>query len=214
MIRRLLRWAIVIAIMTMVARGIGRPRVWVYFGVWAALSLYGVLKIDPTLGRERLRPGGETIDPWALLSIRVVAAVSFVVSLVDMDLFHWSDTVPIGIRAPAMVVFAAAMFLAVHAMTINRFFSVAVRLQTDRGHHLVDTGPYRFIRHPGYLGMAIALPASALALGSWYGFALALVYTALIVRRAAVEDRFLQDALEGYRGYAARVRFRLLPGFW
>ena len=83
-----------------------------------------------------------------------------------------------------MFVFAASIALAARAMASNRFFSVAVRVQTDRGHRVVSEGPYALIRHPGYLAMSVAAPASALALGSWWALAPALAYSALIVRRA------------------------------
>ena len=79
---------------------------------------------------------------------------------------------------------------------------------------MIDTGPYAVIRHPGYLAMAMLTPAIALALGSWTGAALALIYSALILRRVAVEDRFLREQLDGYAEYAQHVRFRLVPGVW
>jgi protein-S-isoprenylcysteine O-methyltransferase Ste14 len=96
----------------------------------------------------------------------------------------------------------------------NRFFSIAVRVQTDRGHQVVSAGPYGVVRHPGYLGMIVAAPAAALALGSWLALVPALGYSALIARRAVLEDRYLCDQLDGYAAYADRVRFRLIPGVW
>jgi protein-S-isoprenylcysteine O-methyltransferase Ste14 len=99
-------------------------------------------------------------------------------------------------------------------MITNRFFSIAVRIQTDRGHRLVSSGPYRSVRHPGYLGMSVAGPASVLALGSWLALVPALLYALLIVRRAALEDRYLRTELDGYAAFAARVRYRLIPGVW
>ena len=99
-------------------------------------------------------------------------------------------------------------------MITNRYFSIAVRIQTDRGHRLVSSGPYRIVRHPGYLGMLFACPASVLALGSWLALVPALLYAVLIVRRAAIEDRYLQAELDGYAQFASRVRYRLIPGVW
>lgn len=99
-------------------------------------------------------------------------------------------------------------------MRENRFFSAVVRIQDDRGHRVVDSGPYAVVRHPGYAGMIVGIPASGLALGSWVGCAIALGYSALILRRVSFEDRFLQRNLAGYTDYAARVRSRVIPGVW
>lgn len=99
-------------------------------------------------------------------------------------------------------------------MVVNRFFSTAIRIQTDRAHQVVSRGPYAVVRHPGYLGMIVAAPASVLALGSWWALAPALAYSALVARRVATEDHFLHERLDGYPAYATRVRYRLIPGVW
>jgi len=100
------------------------------------------------------------------------------------------------------------------AMAVNPFFSSSVRLQTDRGHYLVTRGPYRFVRHPGYLAMLLAMPATAIALGSWLALIPALAYSVVIVCRTIAEDHFLKENLNGYTDYAANVRYRLAPGLW
>jgi protein-S-isoprenylcysteine O-methyltransferase Ste14 len=107
---------------------------------------------------------------------------------------------------------SASAVLVFRSMLTNRFFSAVVRIQSDRGHHVVDVGPYAIVRHPGYAGMIPVMPASALALGSWLSFAIALVYSALIFRRVLFEDAFLQKNLTGYADYARRVPYRLIPG--
>jgi len=111
-------------------------------------------------------------------------------------------------------VLAASLALLSLAMTTNRFFSSAIRIQSDRGHHVVRAGPYAIVRHPGYLAMIVFVPAEALALGSWYGLSLALVYSAAIAWRVSVEDRYLRGRLDGYVEYASDVRYRLVPGVW
>jgi protein-S-isoprenylcysteine O-methyltransferase Ste14 len=100
------------------------------------------------------------------------------------------------------------------AMRANRFFSSVVRVQKERGHRVIDGGPYGTIRHPGYLGMIVSVPCSGLALGSWLAFALGVVYAALILRRVFFEDAFLRGNLEGYADYTRRVPYRLIPGGW
>jgi protein-S-isoprenylcysteine O-methyltransferase Ste14 len=89
-----------------------------------------------------------------------------------------------------------------------------VRLQTERGHHLVTAGPYRLVRHPGYTGFLFAIFASGPALGSWIAAVAVAPFLVLVVRRTLIEDRFLRERLDGYAEYAKRVRYRLVPCIW
>jgi len=102
----------------------------------------------------------------------------------------------------------------VYPMSVNRFFSSVVRIQDERGHHVIDRGPYALVRHPGYLGMLLVGATMPLALGSWWALLPGSALVACGLRRVWVEDRFLAVSLPGYREYAARVRYRLLPGVW
>jgi protein-S-isoprenylcysteine O-methyltransferase Ste14 len=99
-------------------------------------------------------------------------------------------------------------------MVANKFFSGVVRIQKERGHHVVSEGPYRIVRHPGYVGGVVAVIATPLLLGSLWGLISAAVYAAFVVLRTALEDRTLHEELPGYREYAQRTRYRLLPGVW
>jgi len=96
-------------------------------------------------------------------------------------------------------------------MIVNPFFSPLVRLQTERGHHVIADGPYRFVRHPGYLGMLIALPSSALAIGSWVALIPAACFLFTLLRRVRTEEKFLHKHLPGYSDYANRVPGALIP---
>ena len=142
----------------------------------------------------------------AYLGITVVAA---------LDARHeWSDaplwTVPTG---PGLYVVGAA--LVTWAMVVNTHFEKTARIQTDRAHRVVEAGPYRFIRHPGYLATILGfIIAPPLMLRSWWAFLPAGAAVTVLVIRTAIEDRMLRRELEGYAGYAARVRFRLVPGVW
>ena len=180
----------------------------------AAGLLYTRWRVDPTLFKERFKPAGPTQDPAAMAAIRLTAFASVCLLVADRHWLHWSHTVPAAAAWFGLLLFALAGALTVRSVETNRFFSSAVRIQTDRGHQLVTTGPYACVRHPGYVGMIVMVPAVMLAGGSWIATTTALVYSALIVRRAAMEDRFLQRNLDGYRDYAARVRYRLFPGVW
>jgi len=110
-----------------------------------------------------------------------------------------------------MAVSVAVVF---RAMMANRFFSAVIRIQSDRGHRVIDQGVYAVVRHPGYAGMIPSMPFSGLALGSWWGFAIGLVYSALMLRRVLFEDAYLRSHLEGYQEYTTRVPYRLIPGVW
>jgi protein-S-isoprenylcysteine O-methyltransferase Ste14 len=100
------------------------------------------------------------------------------------------------------------------AVANNKYFSQIVRIQTDRGHSVAATGPYRIVRHPSYLGMIAFELAAPLLLGSWWSLLISVVNVFLIILRTTLEDRTLQKELPGYAEYATRVRYRLLPGVW
>ncbi len=109
---------------------------------------------------------------------------------------------------------AAGVAITAWAMAVNPFFSSVVRIQTDRGHHVVAAGPYRYVRHPGYAGMELVTLAGPILLGTLWGLVPAAVVGGAFALRAALEDRTLRDELPGYTAYAASVRSRLLPGIW
>jgi protein-S-isoprenylcysteine O-methyltransferase Ste14 len=97
---------------------------------------------------------------------------------------------------------------------VNKFAEPGVRIQTERGHKVVDTGPYAIVRHPMYLSAVILFSGIALALGSFWAVIPAAVVALVLVVRTALEDRTLQNELDGYKAYASRVRYRLIPGVW
>jgi len=213
-VRRLARPVLFLALFVWLAVAIGLVRFWILGAILIAFVAYTTSAVDATLMKERFRPAGPTADRGLLLVIRLSAAAQLIVSLLDIGRYHWSDTVPASLRAGAMVAVAVSLALLSRAMTANRFFSSAIRVQSDRGHRVVRDGPYAIVRHPGYLGMIVVGPAAALALGSWDGLLLALIYSAAIARRVSVEDRFLRGRLDGYAEYANDVRYRLVPGVW
>jgi protein-S-isoprenylcysteine O-methyltransferase Ste14 len=189
------------------------PWLWTYAATWAALLLYAVLGIDEDLAKERFRPPTRGADRAWLAVIQIVALGHLVLGALDLGRWHLAD-VPAPLRALAFAGMAASAILVFTSMQSNRFFSSVVRIQHDRGHRVVDTGPYARVRHPGYAGMTPLMAFSGLALGSWLAFGFGLLYGALILRRALFEDRFLQAHLDGYRDYAQRVPYRLVPGIW
>ena len=126
----------------------------------------------------------------------------------------WSPALPLWLIAPGFILIALGYAFAAWALAENRFFSSVVRIQVDRGHVVCDTGPYGFVRHPGYAGNLLALPGIVLALSSMWALIPAAVALIIAVIRTALEDRTLQEELPGYRDYAQRVRYRLIPGIY
>jgi protein-S-isoprenylcysteine O-methyltransferase Ste14 len=216
--QRLARWPLFCALLTLLALGIaGRrdlPMLNAFVAMCAVIALFATLRIDAGLARERRRRGQTGEDPLRLTLIRLLFAALFVVALLDIGRFHWSDSVPRELQLPALALAAAALTWILWAVSVNRFFIPVIRVQPERDHHVVSAGPYGQVRHPGYAGLALAAPASALALGSWWALLPAVALTSLFVARTAHEDRYLLAHLEGYASYTARVPWRLLPGIW
>jgi protein-S-isoprenylcysteine O-methyltransferase Ste14 len=187
---------------------------WIYLAIFAAVFVASFLWLDPDLARERMRPGGKK-PPLALRLISAVLFVHWIIAGLDHGRFHWSDTVPARLQWTALIALAAGYALCLWAMRVNRFFSSIVRIQNDRGQVVITTGPYAIIRHPGYLAGIIIMIASGLALNSWIAAAMLMVCALpFLLHRVITEDRVLLAELPGYRDYAERVRWRLLPGIW
>jgi protein-S-isoprenylcysteine O-methyltransferase Ste14 len=187
---------------------------WAYLAILAAVIVLSFAMLDPDLLRERWRPGGRR-PPLGLRLFTFVLVLHWVVAGLDRGHFHWSDTVPVWLQAAGLVVVAASYALALWAMYVNRFFSSVVRIQTDRGQHVVTGGPYGVIRHPGYLAGIAIIVASGVALGSWLSAVLLIAFSLpFLLYRVITEDRILKRELPGYRDYANHVRWRLLPGVW
>jgi len=187
---------------------------WIYLLIFAAVMAAAFIWLDPGLLRERMRPAGQR-PPLGLRIFTLVVFLHWIVAGLDRGRFHWSDSVPLWLLALALIVFAGGYALCLWAMAVNRFFSSVVRIQDDRGQYVVTTGPYAVIRHPGYAAGILIMLASGVALGSWLAAALVVICSLpFLLYRAVTEDRVLQAELPGYRDYAERVRWRLVPGLW
>ena len=128
--------------------------------------------------------------------------------------FNWSPAFGLPVKLVSLTVILAGYVLASWALIENRYFSGVVRIQTDRGHRVVSSGPYSYIRHPGYAGALLTYLVTPLFLDALTAFAPAAVLAVLLVVRTYLEDRTLQEQLDGYREYAKRVPHRLLPRIW
>ncbi|MDH3541792.1 MAG: isoprenylcysteine carboxylmethyltransferase family protein [Desulfobulbaceae bacterium] len=128
--------------------------------------------------------------------------------------FGWSPIFPLWLIVLGFLLISLGYAFAAWALAENRFFSSVVRIQTDRGHVVCDSGPYRIVRHPGYAGNMVALPGMVLALSSMWTLIPLAVALIIAVIRTVLEDQTLQDELPGYRDYVRRVRYRLIPGIY
>jgi protein-S-isoprenylcysteine O-methyltransferase Ste14 len=209
-----------IALLSGAAGTVAWPQAWAYLAVLCTiLGVYVaiVARVHPDLIAERTRPPADA-KAWDKPIAILVAVVGPVALILLAGLEHRYRAVPAsGFSATALaglVMAGAGGALANWAVYANRFFSALVRIQTDRGHRVVDTGPYAIVRHPGYAGSLVANVGAAAALESWAAFAVVCAITVVMIVRTTLEDRTLRDELEGYEAYAERVRFRLVPGVW
>jgi len=143
-----------------------------------------------------------------LMAVSIGYPVVFVAGLDHR--YNWSSAFPLWLILIGFILISLGYAFAAWALAENRFFSSVVRIQTDRGHIVCDSGPYRFVRHPGYAGNILALFGIVLALGSVWTLIPAAVASIITVIRTALEDLTLQEELPGYRDYARRVRYRLI----
>jgi len=194
---------------------------WVYSMLFMAAGIAGRLWVEkrhPGLTAERQsRESIRNAKDWDKV-LAPLMAVSFVfppVIVAGLDhRFHWSPDFPLWLTVIGLVLIALGYGFGVWAFVENRFFSSVVRIQTERGHTVCDTGPYRFVRHPGYAGNILSPFGIVLALGSLWALIPAVTAVIITVIRVAMEDRTLQEELPGYMDYTKRVRYRLFPGIY
>ncbi len=214
LLRVLIMECLLAAILFTSAGRLDLPWFWAVLALHSALVLTGIPFMDSELLQERLRPGpGGRSRQIRLLALPMVLAHLTVAGL-DVGRFGWSGPLPVAVQGAALAGYAAATGLSLWAMAANRFFSPVVRIQSERGHRLVTAGPYGYLRHPGYTGLIVGSVCGGVALGSWWSLVPLIPFVGMFLWRTAMEDRFLHEGLEGYSGYAERVRYRLVPGLW
>lgn len=194
-------------------------RGWLYLAVIvsaAVMSTTYLRRVNPDVIAGRVNRH-ERPRRWDLLLVLLVALPSMlaipIVSGLDDGRFHWSR-LPWWGSALGYALLLGGMCGVTWAQAVNKFFEPSVRIQADRGHRVIDTGPYAFIRHPGYLFSFLFFIGIPLALGSLWGLIPALLMCSFLVARTILEDQTLQAELPGYREYAQRVRYRLIPRVW
>jgi protein-S-isoprenylcysteine O-methyltransferase Ste14 len=191
---------------------------WVYAAMSTVMNLCTrfILRNAPDVAKERAKPG-RGAKGWdkALLGLGfLLNLVTLVVAGLDSGRLHWRPQLPWGWSIAGIALSTTGMFIFLLALRENRFFSAVVRVQTDRGHTVCDTGPYSVVRHPGNAAMIIGTIGLPLVFTSAWSGIPALLSSVLLVARTRLEDVALERELLGYRDYQRSVHFRLVPGLW
>jgi protein-S-isoprenylcysteine O-methyltransferase Ste14 len=197
--------------------GIAWRKGWVFLLVFLGFTLLSCLYLWRTnpeifIARSKVHAGTKSWDKVLLVPILGCFFAIFAVAGFDAR-YGWSS-MPLGLVVLGYALFSFGYVMSDWVYAVNKFAEPSVRIQSDRGQKLVDTGPYAMVRHPLYVASFFLVVGIPLALGSYYALIPVGVGILAIVVRTALEDRVLQNELEGYREYASRVRYRLIPGVW
>lgn len=199
---------------------------WGWWEAWVMLAVFILTFVVSRVLAARRNPGilaeranynqHENTQPWdKWLSPLVAFGSVFILLVVGLDArFHWSSGFSLFWELVGLALILAGYLLASYAFVVNAYFSGTVRIQDERGHKVISSGPYSWIRHPGYAGSLLSSLGMPLLLDSAWAFLPMIIFGFFFFIRARLEDRFLHENLPGYREYAQKVRFRLLPGVW
>ena len=217
-VRGILLFILIIVFLFVIAGRLDYWQGWLFGGITVGFFLLTVvlLRHNPELALERQRPG-PGMKSWDKAYLAISALMGFIALVLaglDAGRYGWSGPLPAWVYGMSILLYTAGQSIFIWAKVTNRFFSSVVRIQTERDHVVCDQGPYRFVRHPGYVGGILYGITTPLLLGSyWAVIPQALAVLTLLVR-TELEDRLLQRDLPGYRDYAGKVRFKLIPGIW
>ncbi|MGB2765133.1 MAG: isoprenylcysteine carboxylmethyltransferase family protein [Candidatus Aminicenantaceae bacterium] len=194
------------------------PEAWLFFILYI-LIVSGVLiwlkKNNPGLLKERMsvKKDVKSWDKIIIVTYTIFLMILLVITGLDAVRFRWSN-VPFVLKALGFIGFIPGIVFSLWAMVKNTYASNMVRIQENRGHKVCTTGPYRYVRHPMYVGVIILVLCFPLALGSFYAFIPSSTIAILFVLRTLLEDKTLKKELPGYKEYAKKVRYKLIPGIW
>jgi protein-S-isoprenylcysteine O-methyltransferase Ste14 len=191
---------------------------WVFLAAFGfaivVFMLYGMLR-DPNMLKERSQKA-KNVKHWdtVILNIYTVFLVIMVVlAPLDGGRFHWSH-VPLWVNLLGLGLMIPSFGLLMWVTATNTYLSRYVRIQDDRGHQVISSGPYRYVRHPMYASNILFFPSIPLLLGSWWALIPAVIIMGLFTLRTYLEDKTLQAELPGYKEYAQKTRYRMVPGIW
>ena len=207
------------AILFLTAGTIDWPGAWVLLaetGGLGLLSAFIIARHDPALLRDRMRgPIQREQKPWDKILLAVIMALCVAMPIAaGLDVRFGTSGVPAWLQVAGAIAIAVGFYMIHIVMETNSFATAVVRIQSERGHQVISTGPYAFVRHPMYSGAIFYFFGMGLLLGSWGAVAIAAAIVALFGLRAVWEENTLIAELPGYAAYATRVRYRLIPGIW
>jgi protein-S-isoprenylcysteine O-methyltransferase Ste14 len=186
------------------------------FFILVLVSIAWLWRVNPEIFAARRRVTGKGTKSWDVVLISILLAgflATLIVAGLDGGRFGWAPAPPWAVSVGYVLMLLGCLGSG-WAQAVNRHFEPSVRIQTDRDHHVITTGPYAFVRHPGYVSGALLVVGIALALGSLWALLPAALVGVVLVIRTNLEDATLQRELPGYAGYAARVRSKWIPGVW
>ncbi len=195
------------------------PEAWILivtqFTVSIAMSIW-LFKHDLELMKERMTFMKKSAKGWDkvfMVSTIPLFLAFLIVPGLDAVRHQWS-AVPLAVRIISFVVIIAGWYLIFRVMKENTYLSRVVEIQEDRGHKVVTTGPYTYVRHPMYVGAMAMFIAIPLALGSVFGLIPGILLIIVFIIRTSLEDKTLHAELPGYDEYAKKTKYRLFPGIW
>ncbi len=195
------------------------PAGWIFLGLFfgfvIAISLW-LLKHDPGLLQERMTGFKSVQRGWDkvfLLLMNILFFSWLILMSLDASRFQWSH-IPIWLQFIGAIILICSFYVFYRTFRENPYLSPVVRIQRDRGQTVVSTGPYHYVRHPMYSAFLLFVLGAALLLGSWYGLLFGLILVGGAARRAVLEERTLQEELNGYDIYMSQVKYRLIPYIW
>jgi protein-S-isoprenylcysteine O-methyltransferase Ste14 len=191
---------------------------WVYLGLNVLIVFLTVwaLAANPALIEERMNPGQgmKRWDKWYFAVSTLAYLGSLIVAALDVGRFGWTGGLSAGVYAAGLATYVLGQAIFLWAKRTNRFFSSVVRIQTERGQTVCREGPYRLVRHPGYVGGILFGLSAPLVLGSLWALLPAAIAALALIVRTHLEDETLQRELPGYLEYVREVKYRLLPPVW
>lgn len=193
------------------------PEAWWFLIVFSLEVLAACLylwRVNPEIFAARRRFGSGTKAWDYVFFALIVLSFTAVLHVAGFDeRLSWAP-MPVWVLVPGHIVLAAGFALITWAQGVNRHFEPSVRIQSDRDHRVIDTGPYAIVRHPGYIGGTLVVVGMALALGSLWALIPAVVLKVTLLVRTLLEERTLREGLPGYTEYTQRVKYRWVPGLW
>lgn len=195
------------------------PAAWVFLATMAIIGIsagWWLAKTDPGLFAERMRLTAQDEQPVADKLFMLVFGVAALIWLIaiGLDQRTHGSRFPLALQALGLAMLLLSTVFIMWVMRENSFAAPVVKVQSERGHRVVSSGPYAWVRHPMYTGTILFLVGMPLLLGSWWGLAMSPLFAGLFAVRAGIEERTLIAGLPGYNDYTTRVRYRLLPGVW